>query len=312
MKIVYMGTPDFAVPPLVRLIEEGHCVAAVVTQPDKPKGRGNRVQYSPVKEKAVENGISVLQPDKIKNNAEFLSQLKKISPECIVVAAYGKILPKEILDLPKYGCINIHGSLLPKYRGAAPIQWAVINGEAKTGITIMQMDTGLDTGDIIEKKEIEIGRMTAGELHDELSRLGADLLCETVLKLENGTAVKTRQNEAEATYAPMLTKQHGMIDFNKQPEEIECLIRGLNPWPVAYTMYKGMPMKVWEAEPVNERNDAPPGTITGASAQGIRVSAGGKTLLIKKIQFPNKKVMTADEYLRGNKIEENIRLEMEE
>lgn len=311
MKIIYMGTPEFAVLPLVKLMEAGHDIAAVVTQPDKPKGRGNKVQYPAVKEKAIENNIFVLQPEKVKNNVEFLDQLKVINPDCIVVAAYGKILPKEVLDLPKYGCINIHGSLLPKYRGAAPIQWAVINGDEKTGITTMKMDVGLDTGDMIDKREVTIGKMTAGELHDALSQLGADLICETLSKLENGMAVNIKQNEAEATYAPMLSKQDGLIDFNKKPNQIESQVRGLNPWPIAYTMYKGIPMKVWETESLEEPNNLPSGTITSVSKEGIKVSAGGKTLLIKKIQFPNKKMVTVDEYLRGNQIETNIKLGIE-
>lgn len=242
MKLVYMGTPDFAVPPLTALVEAGHEVAAVVTQPDKPKGRGKAVLMTPVKEKALSYGIPVYQPARIKKDEEFLKTLREINPDAIVVAAFGQILPKEILELPKYGCVNIHASLLPKYRGAAPIQWAVIDGEKESGITTMMMDVGLDTGDMLDRTVIPLAEdETGGSLFEKLSRAGGPLILKTLEALENGTAVRTKQPEEGATYAGMLDKSLGNIDWTQSAAKIERLIRGLNPWPSAYTGYKGKP-----------------------------------------------------------------------
>ena len=245
MRIVFMGTPDFAVPTLTALIEGGHEVVAVVTQPDKPKGRGKAVLMTPVKEKAIEYEIPVYQPVKVRD-PEFVELLKTMAPDAIVVVAFGQILPKSILDLPKYGCVNVHASLLPKYRGAAPIQWAVIDGEKESGVTTMMMDVGLDTGDMLEKVVIPIDRdETGGSLHDKLSLAGGELILSTLKKMEEGTIVRTPQTEEGTCYAKMLTKSLGDIDWEKSAVSIERLIRGLNPWPSAYTMWNGKTIKIW-------------------------------------------------------------------
>ena len=311
MRIVFMGTPDFAVEALKRINEAGHEIAAVITQPDKPKGRGKKIQYSPVKEVAIEEGLPVLQPEKVKDST-FLAELKALDPECIVVAAYGQILPGELLEMPKYGCVNIHASLLPKYRGAAPIHWAVIKGEEKTGITIMQMDEGLDTGDMLLKEEVNVGFKTTGDLHDILAKKGGYLIVEALEKIETGTIKREKQNAKEATYASMLDKTIGKINWHKDAVEIERLVRGLNPWPMAYMVYKGTRVKVLESKVLDEISNQPDGTIITATSEGIRVSAGGGIMLLTRIQFPNKKAVTVDEYLRGNKIETSYNLGMED
>ncbi|NLK73512.1 MAG: methionyl-tRNA formyltransferase [Clostridiales bacterium] len=311
MKIVFMGTPEFAVEALISIVESGHDVCAVITQTDKPKGRGNKVQYQPVKEEALKRGLVVMQPEKVRDPS-FIEQLKKINPECIVVAAYGQILPKEILSIPKYGCVNIHASLLPKYRGAAPIHWAVINGEEKTGITIMQMDAGLDTGDMLLKEEVFINDRTAGELHDVLAQIGARLITEALEKMVNGTLVPHPQNDEEASYAPMLNKKTGAIDWKKTPLEIQQLVRGLNPWPMAYTIYEDTHMKVLEGEATDRNTDISEGTIIDVATSGIEVSAGGKIFIITKIQFPGKKAVDVAAFLRGNEIKKGVKLGMEE
>jgi methionyl-tRNA formyltransferase len=303
MKIVYMGTPDFAVPPLQKLCENGHQVVLVVTQPDKARDRGKKVQYTPVKEKALEFGIEVVQPEKIRGNEEFLDRIKEIGPDMIVVAAYGRILPVELLQIPRLGCINIHASLLPKYRGAAPIHRSVINGEETTGVTLMYMAEGMDTGDMISARSIKIGRKTTAELHDELSVMGADLLVKTLPYIEIGINGRTKQDESLATYAPMIGKEDELVDFGRTPEEIERLIRGLNSWPGAYTTYKGERMKLWGADALDEKTNEPDGTITDVSKNGIKVAAGGRILLLKRIQLQGKKAMDVSEYLVGNKIE---------
>ena len=246
MKIVFMGTPDFSVPALEELAKV-HQVAAVVTQQDRPKGRGHKMQYTPVKEKALELNIPVYQPEKVKN-PEFVDILREINPDVIVVIAFGQILSKEILDLPKYGCINVHASLLPKYRGAAPIQWAVIDGEEETGVTTMYMAEGLDTGDVIDTAVIKLDeKETGGSLFDKLAIEGGKLIVETLSKLENGTATRTQQDDEKSSYAGKITKELGQIDFTKPAVTIERLIRGLNPWPSAYTTLDGKAMKVWDA-----------------------------------------------------------------
>ncbi len=297
-----MGTPEFAVPPLQKLCESGYQVVLVVTQPDKARDRGKKMQFPPVKEKAQEHGIEVLQPEKIRGNEEFITRIKEINPDLIVVAAYGKILPVELLQIPRLGCINIHASLLPKLRGAAPIHRSVIEGELTTGVTLMYMEEGLDTGDMIAARTTEIGKKTTAELHDELSVMGANLLITSLPYIEKGINGKTKQDDSKATYAPMIFKQDGLVDFNKAPEEIERLIRGLNSWPGAYTIYHGEPMKLWQAEAIDETANKPNGTILGVSNQGIKVAAGGRLLLLKRIQMPGKKAMDVSEYLKGNKI----------
>jgi len=302
MRIIYMGTPDFAVPPLELLVKNNYAVELVITQPDKARDRGKKVQFPPVKEKAIELGVEVIQPEKVKGNNELIKRIKDLDPDLIVVAAYGKILPLEILNIPKLGCINIHASLLPKYRGAAPIQRSIIEGEAITGVTLMYMEEGLDTGDMIASRSTEIGEKTAAELHDELSVIGGELLIETLPDIINGKVTRTSQDHSKATYAPMIFKKDGLIDFKKSPIEIERLVQGLNSWPGAYTTYRGEQMKIWKAEALDDKTDEPPGTIIDTTKQGIKVAAGGRTLLIKRLQMPGRKAMDAAEYLKGNKI----------
>ena len=307
MKAVFMGTPEFAVPTLQALIDH-HEVLAVVTQPDKQRGRGKKMQFPPVKEKAVEYDIPVYQPQRARDE-EFIEELKNLNPDVIVVVAYGQILPESILNIPKYGCINVHGSLLPKYRGAAPIQWAVLDGEEKTGITTMYMEKGLDTGDMIDKAEVVLDKKeTAGSLHDKLMVLGADLLLETLKKLEDGTAVREKQNDEESCYAKMLSKDMGQIDFTKSAREIECLIRGLNPWPSAYTDWNGKVMKIWEAGVLDENTDAKPGTIVKVEKDSFSVQTGDGLLKVLALQIPGKKRMEADAFLRGYQIETGCEL----
>ena len=305
MKIVFMGTPEFAVPTLQALIDH-HEVLAVVTQPDKQRGRGKKMQFPPVKEKAVEYDIPVYQPQRARDE-EFIEELKNLNPDVIVVVAYGQILPESILNIPKYGCINVHGSLLPKYRGAAPIQWAVLDGEEKTGITTMYMEKGLDTGDMIDKAEVVLDKKeTAGSLHDKLMVLGADLLLETLKKLEDGTAVREKQNDEESCYAKMLSKDMGQIDFTKSAREIECLIRGMNPWPSAYTFLNGKTLKVWKCKVSTEKTDAVPGTIFLADKEGIHTACGEGVLILTEVQLEGKKRMETEAFLRGYHIENGI------
>lgn len=291
-----MGTPEFAVPSLKMLIDEGYEVAAVVAQPDKPKGRGKKVEVLPVKKYALENGIRVLQPEKVRT-PEFIAEIREINPDLIVTAAYGKILPKELLDIPPLGCINVHGSLLPKYRGAAPIQWAVINGEKVTGITTMYMDVGMDTGDMLVKKEIAIPEeMTAGELYIKLSELGAEALKETMVRIRDNSLERIPQNHAEATYAPMLQKEVGLINWEKSAREIHNLVRGTNPWPGAFTFYKGNRMRVWKTEVIDDKeSNSAPGTLCACSKEGIAVAAGQGIVNIKELQFDSGRKMSAEE-----------------
>lgn len=309
MKTVFMGTPDFAVAILDSLIKEGHEVAAVVTQPDKPKGRGKEVAMPPVKIKALEHKITVYQPVRIKKDEEFFQILETIQPDVIVVAAFGQILPKRILDLPKYGCVNVHASLLPKYRGAAPIQWAVIDGEKETGVTTMMMDVGLDTGDMLEKMVIPLEpKETGGSLFDRLSQLGGEIILSTLSNLEKGTAVRSRQSEEEATYAKMLEKSLGNIDWNCSAQEIERLIRGLNPWPSAYTRYEGKTLKIWEAEVMDTEDDKKskeaPGQIIKVWKDFFLVQTGRGVLKIMVLQLEGKKRMDTASFLRGYPVNE--------
>ncbi|MPL94541.1 Methionyl-tRNA formyltransferase [bioreactor metagenome] len=307
MKIVFMGTPDFAVPSLKKIIDV-YGVESVFTQPDKPKGRGKKISYSPVKEVALENNIKVFQPTKLKADKEALEYLKNLKPDFIIVVAFGQILTKEVLDIPKYGCINLHASLLPMYRGAAPLNWAIINGEKKSGNTTMLMDVGLDTGDMLLKDEIEItDNMTAGELHDLLMYRGADLLLNTIDGLSKGTIIPERQCE-ETFYAKMLNKDLGRIDWNNSAKNIHNLIRGLNPWPIAHTTYDDKSMKIYESEVLVESSNKEPGTIINVSKEGMKVSTNLGVLLIKKIQFPNGKPLTIEQYTNGNELEINKKL----
>ena len=305
MKIVFMGTPDFAVPSLKELIKK-YDVKAVFTQPDKPKGRGKKVAFSPVKEVAVENNIPVYQPIKLKDDREMIDKIKEINPDFIIVVAFGQILTKEVLDIPKYGCINLHGSLLPMYRGAAPIQWAVIKGEEKSGNTTMLMDEGLDTGDMLLKQEVEITpMMTAGELYDILKEKGSSLLIETIEKVSNNSITPVKQ-EGDTFYAKMLNKEMSNIAWNNTEENIHNLIRGLNPWPIAYTTYKGEKMKIFESKVLDNKKYEIYGKIINVSKKGISVTTKEGTLLITKIQFPNKKPLTVEQYINGHNIDENI------
>ena len=278
MNLIFMGTPDFAVGTLEALIDAGHDVKLVVTQPDKPKGRGKTVQFPPVKECAVAHGIEVYQPKKIRE-PECVEYLRQYDADLIVVAAFGQILPKEILDMPKYGCINVHASLLPKYRGAAPIQWAVINGDKVSGVTIMRMDVGLDTGDMIAKEEVVLDeKETGGSLFDKLSEVGAQLCVRVIPEIEAGTAVYTKQEEAQATHTTMIKKQLGDIDWTKTAKEIECLIRGLNPWPSAYTRLNGKTLKIWDADVVETESGKKAGTVVETQADRFLVQTGASTM----------------------------------
>jgi len=305
MRAIFMGTPEFAVLTLQALIDH-HEVIGVVTQPDKQRGRGKKVQFPPVKEKAVEYNIPVYQPVRAKEEA-FIETLRQLNPDVIVVVAYGQILPESILNIPKYGCINVHGSLLPKYRGAAPIQWAVLDGEEKTGITTMFMEKGLDTGDMLDKVEVVLDpKETAGTLHDKLMEAGADLLLETLKKLEAGTAVRTKQDDSKSCYAKMLSKEMGKIDFTKSANEIERLIRGMNPWPSAYTSMSGKTMKIWDADVVEYQGNEKPGTIVDVTKDSILVATGENALALKEIQLAGKKRMQVQAFLLGRSVEKGI------
>ena len=304
MKIVYMGTPDFAVPPLAALVQNGYEVTAVVTQPDKPKGRGKTLLPTPVKEEAMKHDIPVYQPLKVRE-PEFVETLKKLEPDMIIVAAFGQIIPKTILDMPKYGCLNIHASLLPKYRGAAPIQQAVIDGEKESGVTIMQMGGGLDTGDMISQAVVPLAEdETGGSLFDKLAEEGAALLIRTIPSIVDGTAVYTKQPEESPTpYAAMISKKMGLMDFSKSAVELERLVRGLNPWPSAYTFLNGKTLKVWKcAVECAECGKEAPGTIIGVDKSGIHVACGRDALILKEVQLEGKKRMETDAFLRGYQV----------
>ncbi len=298
MRIIFMGTPDFAVPTLEALVTGGHEVIAAVTQPDKPKGRGKAVLMTPVKEKALEYGIPVYQPVKARE-PEFIEVLKSLEPEVIVVVAFGQILPKEILEIPRYGCVNVHASLLPKYRGAAPIQWAVIDGEEESGVTTMKMDEGLDTGDILEMEKIRLEeKETGGSLFDKLSRLGGKLILSTLSGLENGTVVPRKQGETTTPYAKMLKKTMGEIDWNMEAAAIERLIRGLNPWPSAYTSCNGKTLKIWAADVLPGGQGEEPGRVR-AGKDSLLVETGSGLLSITELQLEGKKRMDTASFLRG-------------
>lgn len=303
MRIVFMGTPDFAVPSLKELIHEKHEIVGVFTQPDKPKNRGMKLTPPPVKVVALEHHLPVFQPKTLKDEAAQ-QQLADLAPELIVVAAYGKLLPKAVLDIPTLGCINVHSSLLPKYRGAAPINWAMLNGEAETGVTIMHMAEGLDTGDIIMQASTLIDQNeNVEQLHDRLALLGAELLVEAVIALENGTAVRTPQDESQHTYAPMLSREMSPIDWNRPAWEIHNQIRGLVPWPATTMELAGTKFKVFAAFLTGETSEEPAGTALGADKKGIRMVCGdGGILCVTEVQAPGKKRMKAVDYLRGHPI----------
>lgn len=294
MRIIFMGTPEFAVPSLEILIKNGYEIAAVVTQPDRPKGRGRRLAPPPVREYAEKAGLKVVQPEKVKT-PEFLSWLREIEPELLVTVAYGRILSKEVLEVPKYGCINVHASLLPRYRGAAPIQWSLINGEKVTGVTTMYTDIGVDTGDMLLKREVAVAEnMTAGELHELLAPMGAEVLLETLKRLENGTLTRTPQPQEESSYAPVIHKETGKIDWNRTSLEIHNLVRGTNPWPTAFTLYQGERLKVWKTRLIpdsdavcrNRTNGGErPGTICRITRGGLIVKTGDGYIDIEEVQF---------------------------
>ena len=305
MRIVFMGTPDFAVPSLQALIDAGHDVCAVYTQPDKPQGRKQILTAPPVKTLALEHDIPVFQPNTLKNEDEQ-ARLRELAPEVIIVVAYGKLLPKAVLDIPPHGCINVHGSLLPRWRGAAPIQWAVIAGDEKAGVTTMQMAEGLDTGDMLLTYETKVGeRETAGELFDRLAQSGAELLTQTLVKLDEITP--RPQDDAQSCYAHMLDKQMAVIDWSKSAHEIDCLIRGLNPWPIALTTLSGERLKVFAAEKANGNGE--PGTVLEADPKkGLTVACGEGALKLTEIQLVGGKRMKATDFLRGHVIEVGTKL----
>ena len=320
MNILFMGTPDFALESLKALYEAKYDIIGVVTNIDKPKGRGMKMVASPVKEYAIEKNLQVYQPIKVRNNPEFLEEVRKLNPDLICVVAYGKILPQELLDIPKYGCVNVHGSLLPEYRGAAPIQWAVLNGDKKTGVTTMFMNAGMDTGDMILKEEVEIGEdETTGELWNRLKMIGANLLIKTVKEIENGTATRTKQPE-EGTMAPMLSKEMAKIDWeNKTANDIKNLVRGLNPIMGAYTFLDGKKIKFWKVQTLTENellekfqeleeykyhlNKMQAGTVLFSDdKKGLFIKANGGILQVLEIQGENSKRMVVGDFLRGNPV----------
>lgn len=314
MKVVFMGTPDFAVGALEAILNAGHQVLAVVTQPDKPKGRGKEVQVTPVKACAQAHGVPVFQPDKVREK-EAVEVLRSYGADVFVVAAFGQILTEEILSMPRYGCVNIHASLLPKYRGAGPIQWAVINGEEKTGVTIMQMDKGIDTGDMLMKTEVVLDPKETGDsLHDKLAEAGAKLIVEALPKIERGELIPVRQKDEESSYAKMLHKSMGRIDWQQEARKLDCLIRGLISWPGAYTGFRGKNLKIWEEEAVSEAEFASagvmmgedgahvPGTVAGVGKDAFYVWTGEGLLKILAVQPEGKKRMPVKDFLLGYQI----------
>ena len=314
MKILFMGTPDFAATILNQLIQSGHEIIGVVTQPDKQKGRGRTLSCSPVKELAVEHGLDIYQPVKVKE-ADFLQKLTELEPDVIAVAAFGQILPKALLEIPKYGCINVHASLLPKYRGAAPIQYSIIDGEKETGITIMYMDVGIDTGDIIMQEALTIAPdETGGSLFEKMSVLGGELLVKALVEIENGTAHRTPQDNENATSVKMIDKDMGHIDFTQSAVKIERLIRGLNPWPSAYTYLDGKTLKLWNAsveslyEIQGGTKNYIPGEVVEVRRDALVVMTGEDMLVIKELQLEGKKRMSADAFLRGYSVQIGTKL----
>ncbi|MCI8483020.1 MAG: methionyl-tRNA formyltransferase [Lachnospiraceae bacterium] len=318
MKVIFMGTPDFSVGTLEKLLEAGHEIALVVTQPDKPKGRGKSMQFPPVKEAALAHDLEVYQPRRVRD-PECVEYLRQKAADIIVVVAFGQILPKEILEMPPYGCVNVHASLLPKYRGAAPIQWAVIQGEKVTGVTTMRMDEGLDTGDMILKEEVVLREdETGGSLFDRLAKTGAELCVKTLDGIVQGTVAYTPQNEKEATHTSMIKKQLGEIQWNRPAQELERLIRGLNPWPSAYTHLEGKTLKIWKSHVLDsagepgesciEENIQEPGQVINITRDAIEVQTGQGILVLEEVQLEGKKRMKTDAFLRGCSLETGMRL----
>ncbi|MDM0556877.1 methionyl-tRNA formyltransferase [Clostridium perfringens] len=314
MKIVFMGTPDFAVPSLKKMIENFN-VSAIVTQPDKPSGRGKKVSISPIKEVGLSNEIPIFQPEKIRTDSVIINKLKELKPDFIIVVAYGQILTKEILDIPRLGCICLHASLLPMYRGSAPINWCLINGETKTGNTTILMDTGIDTGDMLMRSEVEISEsMTAGELYNLLKINGAELLEETINGIITGKICGVKQPNDGSSYVKMLNKEMAKINWNDSSTNIHNLIRGLsswpykniNSWPTAYTYYKDIPFKIFKSKSLEANIIDPPGYIIDANDEGIKVATKNGILIIEILQFPGGKLLEVKEFLKGNKIEKGI------
>lgn len=310
LNIIFMGTPDFAVPALQELIKK-YNIKAVFTQPDKPKGRGQKLQYTPVKEVAISNNIPVYQPLKLRGDEESLNTIKEINPDLIIVIAYGQILPVSILNIPRLGCVNLHASLLPELRGAAPINWSIINGNTKTGNTTMLMANGIDTGDMLLKSEVIIGENeTAGELHDRLSQDGIKLLIDTIEGLKNNTIIPEKQKDELSSHAPMLRKELGHINWNNNSSKIHCLIRGVSPWPGAYTFYKDKMIKIYIAEKGNDlKVHESPGIILGVSKSGIEVACSEGSLIIKELQEVGGKRLDVASYLNGHEIKKGDKLE---
>ncbi|MFP5263808.1 MAG: methionyl-tRNA formyltransferase [Blastocatellia bacterium] len=311
MKLIFMGTPEFAVPPLARLVRDGHEIAAVFTQPDKPAGRGKNLQAPPVKSFAIAHDIAVHQPGKIKVNEEVRATFEAIAPDACVVAAYGKILPEWMLAIPRLGCVNVHASLLPKYRGAAPINWAIANGERETGVTIMQMDAGLDTGDMLSSRAIEIGcEETAPELSARLSELGAELLSETLPRLQQGGVKPVAQNDSEATHAPLLKREDGLIDWLATAREIANRVRAFQPWPGTYTFFRGGRLTIWRAREapagpggLPSRGEPAPATILAVDKSGMVIACAGPTSLrVEELQVEGKRRLTAREFVNGMRL----------
>lgn len=307
MRIVFMGTPDFAAASLQKLIDEKYDIAAVFTQPDKPRNRGMSLSFSPVKELALQNGLDVYQPTKLRDGS-FTELLRSLKPDVLAVVAYGRILPEDALSVPTYGAVNVHSSLLPKYRGAAPVQWAVLNGDTVTGVSTMYLAPEMDTGDVIFTERTEIGEFeTSGELFDRLMVMGAELLHKTLRAIENGTAPRSKQDESQASYVTMLDKSMSPIDWSRSPREIVKHICGLQPWPVATTEIGGLTFRIFKAEYTDTVTDKAPGTVVAADKRGIEIACGGAhTLLITELQAPGKKRMRAADYLLGHPIKVEV------
>lgn len=303
MRVIFMGTPDFAVETLEAIVKAGHEVVLVVSQPDKAVGRSKALKYTPVKACALAHGLEVYQPERVRR-AECVEHLRSYAPDIIIVEAFGQIIPKEILDMPRYGCVNVHASLLPKYRGAAPIQWAVINGDKVTGVTTMRMKEGIDTGDMILKQEVIIQEdETGGSLFDRLSQVGAELCVKTMAAIEAGTATYTPQKEEEATHTKKIHKELGSIDWTRDAKTIECLIRGLDPWPSAYTRLKDKTLKIWKAKVIPADSGAAPGCIVKVEKPGITVQTGEGMLVLTEVQLEGKKRMSVEDFLNGYPVE---------
>ncbi len=313
MRIVFMGTPDFSVPTLEALVASEHEVVGVVTQPDKPKGRGKEIHMSPVKECALQHNIPVYQPVRARDEA-FVDEMRALNPDVMVVIAFGQILPKSLLELPKYGCVNIHASLLPKYRGAAPIQWAVINGDEETGITTMMMDVEMDTGDMLEKTVVKLDpEETGGSLFDRLSLLGGDLILSTLSKLEKGEITPVPQDHEKATYVKKISKSMGDIDWTMDAVSIERLVRGLNPWPSAFTRWNGKMLKIWEAKVLPDPDvKLPCGSVISASDEGLKIQTGAGVLCVTSLQLEGKKRMDTAAFLRGYQVAADSMMERSE